>query len=196
MAQLAFIPRTRPALGARMLSRRRPFDRRTSTTDQAPVVRSADPRTTIAHVQVLEAALEEQARLVAELTEQLALERARPHEPVRRVAATVEGLRVAFGKDPVAERLLARIDAALDRLVAPGELLRVPLPEPTTTQPTAEGSTRTAAHALVVQSGAGSTSPQPTAAAADGTPELDRVLPVPVEPETRTEPRRRRGIRR
>src|SRR3546814_18866016 len=46
------------------------------------------------------------------------------------MAATVEGLRIAFGKDPVAQRLLSRIDAALDRLVSPSELVRVPLPQP------------------------------------------------------------------
>src|SRR3546814_1485874 len=93
-------------------------------------MRISDWSSDVCSSDLLEVALEEQVRRVAELTEELAVAQARPREDVRRMAATVEGLRIAFGKDPVAQRLLSRIDAALDRLVSPSELVRVPLPQP------------------------------------------------------------------
>lgn len=178
MAQLVVPHGVKAPLGARLLPRRRTVD---AALSASPGTDAADPRTIRAHVRVLEAALEEQVRRVAELTDELAAVRARPHEDVRRMAATVEGLRLAFGKDQTAQRLLARMDAALDRLVEPGELVRVPLPK------AREERSPTASRAAV--------------AAPDHTePEADQrepaVLPVPAPPEPPVEARRRRGQRR
>lgn len=195
MTQLVVTHASRPPFGARLLSRRR-------TTIGTPALThldtTTDPRTTLAHVKVLEATLEEQVHRVTELTEQLRAAQARPHEDVRRMAATVEGLRVAFGKDPVAQRLLSRIDAALDRLVAPADLVRVPLREPRAVR---DSDTAPAGTASTLTATPGPTGPDErtasssTAVTAD-TPEAPRVLPVPSAPEPTSEPRRRRKLRR
>lgn len=188
MAHLVVSPGARPVLGTGRLSRR--LTKSLAGATQAHVVPEpdADPRTLAAHVRVLEAALEEQVRRVAELTEELEAVRARPHEDVRRMSATVEGLRVAFGKDPVAQRLLARIDAALDRLVEPGELVRVPLPE----QPPAAGRTATAPAPTQVNAATDdAATSRPDAPAG---PLAPRVAPIPAtEPDPA--PQRRRGRR-
>lgn len=200
MAQLVVTPGTRPALGARLLSRRRTADT-LSAVEQVAHEETTDPRTTLAHVRVLEATLEEQVRRVAELTEALAIEQARPHEDVRRVSATVEGLRVAFGKDAIAQRLLARIDAALDRLVEPGALVRVPLPDPEPARSTTRAATPAAgATASPIEPPAGTAADEPADDAGDDTaeqqtPSTTRVLPLPAEVEPTTA-HRRRGLRR
>ncbi|PVG81528.1 hypothetical protein DDE18_16060 [Nocardioides gansuensis] len=177
MAQLVVPYGAKAPFGARLLSRRRTAD---VVSPAAPGTDAADPRTTRAHIRVLEAALEEQVRRVAELTDELVAARARPHEDVRRIAATVEGLRLAFGKDPMAQRLLARVDAALDRLVEPGELARVPLPRARAERPPVASPPVT--------------TPERAEPADDAGEPM--VLPVPAAPEPTVEPRRRRGQRR
>lgn len=195
MTQLVVTYGSRPPFGARLLSRRR-------TTIGTPALRhldtTTDPRTTLAHVKVLEATLEEQVHRVTELTEQLRAAQARPHEDVRRMAATVEGLRVAFGKDPVAQRLLSRIDAALDRLVAPADLVRVPLREPRAVRDidTAPAGTASTLTATPGPSGPDERTASSSTAVTADTPEAPRVLPVPSPPEPTSEPRRRRKLRR
>src|SRR3546814_14192450 len=98
MAQVAITPGSRLLFGVRLMPRRRPIE-------SARTVEAADPRTTLAHIRVLEVALEEQVCLVAELTEGLAVAQARHSEDGSRMAAPVVGLRISFGKDPVAQRL-------------------------------------------------------------------------------------------
>lgn len=192
MAQLAVPPPMTGPAGARRTRLSWPRRSPACTTDAgaAPVTELTDQRAMLAHVRVLEAALEEQVREVARLTSALEAERARPLEQVRRISATVEGLRVAFRKDPVAHRLLARIDAALDRLVEPGAFTRVPLPDdrPSATTPAApRPSTRAAAVSSAPKGDHGLVAATETAA---------RVEPIPAAPEPADGPRRRGRLRK
>ena len=175
MAQLVATQDTKVPLAARLLPRRRSA---CLASDPDAAASDRDPRPTLAHVQVLELALEEQVRRVSELTEELAAARARHQELLRRLAATVEGLRLAFGKDPKAQRLLTRIDAALDRSSRPGELVRLAIPEPPAAPLTAV---------------AGVPDSVPGEATSSVTSVEPRVLPVPPLAEEPVEVRGRRG---
>lgn len=164
-----------------------------------------EERVTLAHVRTLETALEEQVRRVAQLTEELAAERARPRDDVRQVAATVEGLRVAFGRDPLAQRLLARVDAALDRLVAPDVIVRTPVTtapdrgdrsRPDATRELPAVTETPGAPAAATATTGSDTATVPDGAAGDSAETAVRVAPVPPLEEPDTGRRTRRGRRR
>lgn len=194
MAQLAVTPPMTGPADARRTRLSWPRRSPASTTDAraAAVTELTDQRAVLAHLRVLEAALEEQVREVARLTLALEAERARPLEQVRRVSATVEGLRVAFRRDPVAQRLLARIDVALDRLVEPGGFTRVPLPDDRPSA-TTSAAPRPSTRATAVR-------PAPQGQGDDGTVAATktaaRVEPIPAEPEPADELRRRGRLRK
>lgn len=197
MAQLAL-----PAANRRQLVRLRPRPaappRAVSVAPVPPgAVADSAPRTlhdrvTAAHVRVLEAALEEQVRRVAELSDELAAERARPSADLARIFATVEGLRVAFGRDAVALRLLARIDAALDRLAGPDGPVRVPLPEQPPAQRPDQRPEVVTGSTVGTADSSERDQPVDDADTSDTRPRVEPLPALPQEPEVS---KRRRGRR-
>lgn len=79
------------------------------------------------HIRALETALEQEAGRVEELQAMVAGGESAQHRDVRRMLATLEGLRVEMTDDVAAERVLARVEAAFARLLEASSIGRTVL---------------------------------------------------------------------
>jgi hypothetical protein len=166
----------------------------------------------LARIRSLELALEQAKTAAAAAADRVpvsAVDEARQHaveQSLQRIRATVRGLGVRTGENPVAADVLARVVAAVDRLVAAEDLARPALPEPGDVPVDALGAVAGNAEPASSDPAEAAPSAGPTggrtpvagavSTAAWSTPdgeEREVVLPVPAPPRA---PQGRRGRRR
>ena len=204
----------------RLSSRRRP--RPAGHHDRAPAVPAhdeveldalSDVRVLRLQVKALENALEEQSARVLELQAQV-LAPNPDEDAITRMLLTIKGLRAAMADDPVADRVLSRVEAAIRRLEAAVIAARPVLPEPADhpavdvapapvadAAPEPDVDVAPEPDAETAEAGnpehADQAGPADGAEATDGEPPVpdDRVMPVPAPPAVEPAPRKRRWLR-
>lgn len=109
-------------------------------------------------------------------------------EVLHRVRCTVRGLGVRMEGDPVAADILARVDAAVDRLAATGLFERPTLSEPDHTLPLPDGVAVPQVESAPVETVQVETAPVETVAPMSSTPAMRMPLEVPDEEPVVTTP--------